>query len=239
MSVVFYQPEVETGVHQLDHEEAHHCVRVLRKRVGDIIEVMDGKGHFYQAELTSTGKSVCSFKILSSSFQEASSQHIHLAIAPTKNIDRTEWMVEKCVEIGVDEISFLQCDNSERSRIRFDRLAKKALSATKQSRRKYIPTLHETLTPFSDFLDLEVAPYADTRSVAMAHVNEDQPYKELRTWKPLPYALVLIGPEGDFSPDEVKLALEAGAQLVSLGENRLRTETAGIAAVLTLTLKFE
>jgi 16S rRNA (uracil1498-N3)-methyltransferase len=239
MSVIFYQPAVEEGINFLPEEESHHCARVLRKRTGDVIEVMDGKGHHYSAILTDVSPKSCSFEITGQSFRAPDPFQIHLAIAPTKNTDRIEWMVEKCVELGLHELTFISCEHSERTRLRFDRIQKKAIAAMKQSRRRYAPIVHDRLVPFTHFIDEKILPHADTLSTALAHVNEEEEYLRIQDWKHGESCVLLIGPEGDFSEDEIQTAKSAGAALVSLGENRLRTETAGLAGAYSLILQFQ
>ena len=233
--MVFYQPQVESGYHFLDEEESSHCARVLRKRAGDQVEVRDGKGNIYHVRLTEVHPRKCSFEIIRQQFVAEDPFHIHLALAPTKNADRMEWMVEKCVEIGLHELTFLSCDHSERSRIRFDRLKKKAISAMKQSRRAYALSLHEQMVPFNTFVTESIA----NTPAALAHVSEDQPHLPLKQWHPASSCIILIGPEGDFSPQEVALATSHEIPLVNLGSNRLRTETAGLIAVHTMLLHFQ
>jgi 16S rRNA (uracil1498-N3)-methyltransferase len=177
----------------------------------------------------------CTFEILTKRFTAPDAYHIHLAIAPTKNADRMEWMVEKCVEVGLHELTFLSCDHSERSKIRFDRLKKKAISAMKQSRRAYALSLHEEIVPFRKFVTESIA---DTPA-ALAHVSEDQPHMPLTEWHPGSSTVILIGPEGDFSTQELALATSHEIPLVSLGKNRLRTETAGLIATHTMLLHYQ
>ena len=230
---MFYQPLVEEGHHVLDEDESAHCARVLRKREGDTVEVRDGKGHIYQVRLTAVHHRKCAFDILHRESVAPDNFHIHLAIAPTKNTDRIEWMVEKCVEIGLHEITFLTCDHSERSRLRFDRLHKKAISAMKQSRRAYALTIHPEVVPFDAFINTCETP------AALAHVSEERPHMPLHEWDPGNAAVLMIGPEGDFSSRELAMASQQHCQLVSLGKNRLRTETAGLIGVHTLLLHFQ
>lgn len=227
---LFYQPAIPNGVHYLDTEESRHCAKVLRKKSGDSIQITDGKGRIYKATLTESKPDKCSFKIDSEEKEKERSFHIHIAIAPTKNPDRTEWFVEKAIEIGVDEISFLLCDNSERAALKTDRLEKLAVSAMKQS-------LHYTLAKINhmvllrDFVKETKAPHK-----FIAYVDQTNPDHLLKQAIPKTNYVVLIGPEGDFSKKELEQAIENGYKKVSLGANRLRTETAGIAACHILNL---
>ncbi len=194
---------------------------------GDDIKVTDGKGFFYQAQIVSIDSKKCVFKINTHEKIPAKNFRIHIAIAPTKNADRIEWFVEKAVEIGVDEISFILCKNSERRVLNLERIQKIAVSAMKQSQQPWMPTLHP-LQPFNDILKQS----ADQKFIG--HVDSSNPVHLKAIAKPNKSYLVLIGPEGDFFNEELNAALQSGFEKVSLGENRLRTETAGLTACQTL-----
>ena len=224
---LFFQPAVSEGVNHLTAEESYHAFRVLRMSAGDDIKITDGKGVFYQAQIISIDSKKCVFKISTHEKIPKKDYHIHIAIAPTKNADRIEWFVEKVVEIGVHEISFILCKNSERKVLNLERIEKIAISAMKQSQQAWMPTLHP-LRPFSDILKQP----ADQKFIG--HVDYSNPVLLKATAKPNKSYLVLIGPEGDFSNEELNTALQAGFEKVSLGENRLRTETAGLTACQTL-----
>lgn len=230
---LFYTPDIAT-VRELSEEESQHCVRVLRYTRGDKILLTDGKGTTYEAIITNPHPKHCAFEILSSERQQRTHDfRLHIAIAPTKNIERLEWMVEKCTEIGVDEITPLLCRFSERKTIREDRLEKVILSAAKQSLTPYLPKLNP-LTTYTELLKR-----ADEEQRFIAHCYKDdkrQLKTEIVKGKSI---LVLIGPEGDFSEEEVKGALNAGLVPVSLGNSRLRTETAGVVACHTAILMNE
>lgn len=232
---LFYTPNILTS-HCLSEEESGHCVRVLRYRMGDEILLTDGLGTTYTARITNPHPKHCEFEVIGQERQERShSFHLHIAIAPTKNIERLEWMVEKCTEIGVDEITPLLCRFSERKALRIDRLEKIMLSAAKQSLTPYLPKLHE-LTDFQSFM-LQCAgdAYVDTdKFVAHCYKEEKHLLKDLIVRGR--DVLVLIGPEGDFSEREVEMALATGFKAVSLGNSRLRTETAGVVACHTAIL---
>lgn len=217
----FYQPELNNGLLELSEEEAKHAVRVLRLNSGDVIEVSDGRGIRSKAELTEVSKRTCSFRILEQTL-EVEPILPKVAIAPTKNIDRFEWFLEKAVEIGVGEICPILCSNSERRILKSDRSEKILLAAMKQSQRNWLPKLHE-LTSYSDFLALANEP------LLMAHCREAKKVTlsaELKT-----NAWIMIGPEGDFTMEEIDLAVNKGATEIDLGKSRLRTETAGIFAL--------
>ncbi len=224
---LFFQPAVSEGVNHLTAEESYHAFRVLRLSVGDEIKITDGKGVLYQATITSIDSKKCGFKINTEKKIPKKSYYIHIAIAPTKNTDRIEWFVEKAVEIGIHEISFILCKNSERKVLNIERIEKIAVSAMKQSQQPWIPTLHP-LQPLNDILKQQ----ADQKFIG--HVDSSNPVHLKAIAKPNKSYLVLIGPEGDFSNEELNTALQAGFEKVSLGENRLRTETAGLTACQTL-----
>lgn len=227
---LFYTPDID-NCHFLSEEESQHCVRVLRYERGDEILLTDGKGTTYTARITNPHPKHCEFEILSSQRQKKSHPFfLHIAIAPTKNIERMEWMVEKCTEIGIDEITPLLCRYSERKQIRTDRLEKIILSAAKQSLTPYLPKLNN-LTDYDTFI---AQAKEETRFIAHCY---EQDKRELKNEiQPGKSCLVLIGPEGDFSEKEVENAIGRGFIPVSLGKSRLRTETAAIVACHTAVL---
>ncbi|MCW5912632.1 MAG: 16S rRNA (uracil(1498)-N(3))-methyltransferase [Cyclobacteriaceae bacterium] len=220
---IFYQPDIPKGAHHLDEDESRHAVKVLRMQVGDELCVTDGEGRFYKTGIISTDARKCSFEIRETAFQEPRKFRIKLAIAPTKNIDRMEWLVEKAVEIGIEEIHFMVCKNSERKNINRDRLVKIAVSAMKQSGQYYLPAIQDIKS-----FDEAVAVPADEKFIC--YVDNDNPNHLKSLAHPNRSYLVLIGPEGDFSADELKLALAKGFVKTSLGPTRLRTETAALVA---------
>lgn len=233
---LFYCPDIETK-QTLSEEESAHCVRVLRYSVGDEILITDGRGTTYTARITNPHPKHCDFEIISSEKQASHHAfHLHIAIAPTKNIERMEWAIEKCVEIGVDEITPLLCRFSERKQLRMDRLEKIILSAAKQSLTPYLPVLHE-LTPYDEFIQMANDKWQITneqRFIAHCYKDEKRLLKdEIEQGRDV---LVLIGPEGDFSEKEVFNALTVGFVPVSLGNSRLRTETAAVVACHTAVL---
>jgi len=221
---LFYQPLIQEGVTHLDSEESKHCVRVLRKSKGDTIRVTDGKGFFYDAIITTPDAHQCGFEITTTIPSLTKNFSIHLAISPTKNADRIEWFVEKAVEIGVDKISFIQCKNTERPYVKLDRMEKVCVSAMKQSIKSQIPEL-QGIVSISDVIN--TASEHQKFIAFVDHANPDN-LKDIVD-KNTSY-LILIGPEGDFTKEELALAMQKGFRKVSLGNSRLRTETAGIAA---------
>lgn len=228
---IFYSPNIDENNFHLDEEESRHAVKVLRMREHEPVMVVDGKGGFYKAEISEADPKKCRLKILYSEKEFGKRDFfIHIAIAPTKNIDRIEWFVEKSVEIGVDRISFVQCQRSERKHMNADRIEKIAVSAMKQSLKAYLPEISEMM-PLKSFLksNLEGLRF-------IGHLEEGEK-KELQhaAIRKGDYC-ILIGPEGDFSPEEIALAKAAGFMPVSLGPGRLRTETAGMVACHILNL---
>lgn len=225
----FYVPDAVEQV-ELPKDEAAHAVRVLRLSEGDEIMLMDGRGVFYRAEITlSHGKSCC-YRIIETLPQEKHWRgNIHLAMAPTKIMDRVEWMAEKATEIGCDRFSFLLCKFSERKQMRKDRVEKIVLSAVKQSRKAWMPAVDE-LVGFADFVKQDVM---GGKYICHCYdeIEKTDFFEEIQKSGDEDIT-VLIGPEGDFSIDEVKLAIEKGYKSVSLGSARLRTETAALTAVM-------
>ncbi len=225
----FYVPEA-ASCGELPQEESQHASRVLRLQAGDEVFLMDGKGGFHRAELTLVSQKHSLYKILDTMPQtKAWKGNIHLAIAPTKNIDRMEWMAEKCTEIGWDAITFLNCKFSERKQIRTDRIEKIVVSAVKQSRKPFVPKVGE-LTDFQKFVSRPM----EGRKFICHCYNEIEKKDLYTTLNETDYKgdiTILVGPEGDFSIDEVRYAIDHGYESVTLGNFRLRTETAGLMAV--------
>lgn len=230
----FYVPDA-AQVNELPADEAMHAMRVLRLKGGDELFLMDGVGNFYRAQVTIAATHHCYYEILEVLPQERQWKgHFHLAIAPTKMMDRMEWMVEKATEVGVDEISFLNCAFSERRVVKNPRVEKIIVSAMKQSHKAWKPVLNEMST-FAHFIE---QPRAGVKYIA--HCYDEIPrvnlFDELRKTPDETEMTVLVGPEGDFSIDEVRQAVDHGYQSVSLGTSRLRTETAGLSAVMMMQL---
>lgn len=228
---VFYTPDILIN-NELPDEEAGHCLRVLRLTTGDKITLTDGKGSFYEAEIAAHTNKRCTVNILSSSLQEPLwTGHLHIALAPTKNMDRMEWLAEKITEIGVDEISFLNCRFSERKVIKLERIQKIVVSAIKQSLKARLPILNE-MTNFADFVNRD---FGGQKFIAHCYEQDKKILKdELNAGSD---AVVLIGPEGDFSEEEVDMAMKQGFVPISLGPSRLRTETAALVACDIMNLK--
>jgi len=230
----FYVPNAAEH-NELPTDEAIHAIRVLRLKIGDDIFLIDGKGNFYEAVVTLANSKHCLYEITQTLVQNKTWKgHIHLAIAPTKDISRIEWLVEKATEIGFDEISFLNCQFSERKNLRIDRIERIVISAMKQSRKAWKPIVNNMLS-FEDFIQKEVTGqkfichcYNEIEKTDFfSNINNSGLFEEIT---------VLIGPEGDFSINEVHQALQQQYKSATLGNSRLRTETAGLAAVLMANL---
>lgn len=208
---------------ELRSDESWHCAKVLRKKSGDKILVIDGKAAAYEAVLLHVTDKKCTAEITGQALmQQVLPYHLHIAIAPTKQIDRIEWMIEKCVEIGIHEISFFTSKNSERTQIKHERMLSIVESAVKQSLQARIPIVHQ----LQDFSSLLNRVKSQQCFIAHCEPSEKLTLKQIDfSSKPLCF---LIGPEGDFSPTEISSALAAGATAITLGETRLRTETAGL-----------
>lgn len=230
MDNLFYQPLIDEGVYHLDADESRHCAKVLRKKSGDVIFITNGKGNWYEARLTEASPTACRFEILSTKTENPKDYHIHIAIAPTKNPDRIEWFVEKALEIGVDEISFVLCDKSERAAMKLERIQKLAISGMKQSLKSTLARIN-SMVLFPEFIKS-----AKASELYIAYVDTSNPVILSKIAKPNTSYVVLIGPEGDFSKKEIDFALAHHYKKISLGPHRLRTETAGLAACHTLNL---
>ena len=225
----FYCPDIADTL-TLGEEDSKHCVKVLRMTGGDLIEIVDGNGNLYTCRITMAHPKRCAVEVVERVEQPPHwGCRIVLGIAPTKHLDRMEWLAEKCVEMGVDRIVPLRCHNSERTVLKTDRLKKIMVSAMKQSLKATLPQLDE-LTPVEQLMK---EPFDGVRCIA--YCDEQRPREQRQTlasaYKPGCDVMVLIGPEGDFSLEEVQVARESGFAPVTLGDSRLRTETAGMMAV--------
>jgi 16S rRNA (uracil1498-N3)-methyltransferase len=228
----FYVPKLNALDKEitLSEDESKHACRVLRLKIGDRIELLDGLGGIYQATIIDDHPKRCKLEILSFELSEQPDYQIHLAITPTKNLDRIEWLVEKVTEIGVTELTFIIGEHSERKEIKLDRIEKILIAAMKQSKRSYLPILNPVLT-VKEFLN-------NYQYGAMAHcvAGEKKQLSQVIQSKNYP---ILIGPEGDFSKNEIALASEKEFDFINLGMNRLRTETAGLYACVQAKLSLE
>ena len=232
----FYVPDA-ASTNELPAEEAVHASRVLRLESGDEVFLIDGTGCFFKAQLTLVTKGRCLYDIVERLPQEKTwNGRIAVAMAPTKVIDRVEWTLEKATEIGIDEFSLLNCAFSERRNVKLERLDKIVVAAVKQSRKAWKPLLND-LQPFESFVN---RPRKGAKYIAhcFAEIDKKDLYGELLQLNGDEEVTILIGPEGDFSIDEVRLAMNKGYVPVSLGQSRLRTETAALAATMIAQLAF-
>ena len=222
----FLDPSFDPLVGILNEAESHHALKSLRLKEGDTIEVGDGKGNLFSSQIKTIGKTEIILDVLKNDFFEIPSPRLTIAIAPTKNPSRFEWFLEKATELGVYEIIPIETSRTERPRLKLDRAERIVLSATKQCQRNYLPKLHP-LTSFKDILENK------SEVKLIAHCEDDDRRVEFADFIRSASAksiLILIGPEGDFTPDEIKVAMDSGFNPVSLGKNRLRTEMAGVFA---------
>ena len=228
---LFYCPELLNNSSFLSNEESFHCFKVLRKKVGDNIYIIDGIGGFYEAEITIASQKKVIFNVIKKWTQPQSPYSLHIAIAPTKNNDRFEWFLEKATEIGIDEVTPIICEHSERRMIKNERMEKIILSAAKQSLKSKLPKINN-VTSFNDFVSKKYS-----SRCFIAHCLPSQK-KKLKN-EVVSMTTILIGPEGDFSTLEVEVALKNNFVPISLGSSRLRTETAGVIACHTIALHHE
>ncbi len=218
----------------LCEEESAHCVRVLRHRVGDEVFVTDGEGRKFRCRITLADAKGCALDVLETEVVAPARHELHMAVAPTKNIDRFEWFVEKAVEMGVGKITPIICDHSERVRLRLDRLERLVVAACKQSLKYYLPEICEPVSC------KELISNASEYQRFILHCEEGEKGEKAHLFnvvEPCKSSLVLVGPEGDFSKEEILLALAKGFRECTLGEERLRTETAGVVATHIVDLK--
>ncbi len=232
---LFYSQEIQNGNNYLPEEEAQHALRVLRKSVGDRLDIVDGKGNLYHTKIIETTKRECVFEIENTENNFGGHNYnLHIAVAPTKNNDRIEWFLEKATEIGIDNVWFLNCEHSERTNIKIERFEKVVVSAMKQSLKAYKPILNE-MQNFEQFISMDFG----TDELYIAHCNEDEQkihLKDIAKPQNGKKVVIIIGPEGDFSEKEILLAKEKGFRAISLGESRLRTETACLYSTAIISL---
>ncbi len=231
---LFFTPDITGSTYTLNETESKHAVRVLRLKEGTIIQLIDGKGNYYDGEITDANPKRCAIQIVKHVAEYAKRKsYLHIAVAPTKNIDRLEWFLEKATEIGIDEITPILCDHSERKVIKDDRLEKVIISAMKQSLKAYLPKLNP-LTPISELFKND---FEGKKFIAHCYELDKKSLKnEIAASE---RNLILIGPEGDFSETEVDSAIKNGYIPVTLGNSRLRTETAALVACHTCNLLLE
>ncbi|GHV67090.1 ribosomal RNA small subunit methyltransferase E [Bacteroidia bacterium] len=228
---LFYTPQISGDLYVLPAGEARHCVRILRLSVGDVLTLTDGKGGFYEGEITESSERECLVRVLKK--QEEYGKRgfrVHIAVAPTRHTDRMDWLLEKCVEIGIDEVTLFTTEHSVRRTLKLERLEKVMIAAMKQSLKAYLPTLN----PIVDFRTFIDSCGDGQKFIAHCHSGEKKRLHEV--YIKGEDALILIGPEGDFSETEIELAVKAGFVPISLGDSRLRTETAGVVACHSVNL---
>lgn len=232
---LFYAPEISLPRHTLSEEESKHCVRVLRMKPGDELHLTDGRGTLHRCKVVDDNVKRCTVEIVESTAEyEKMSYRLTLAVAPTKNIDRFEWFLEKATEVGISEIYPLLSEHSERKEIKHEREEKVITSAVKQSLKAYHPTLH----PMTRFKDLATMPFDGDKFIAHCNSEVGSQREYLGSLiKKGASTLILIGPEGDFSEEEIIFAIDNGFKPITLGKERLRTETAAVVAtVITSTI---
>ncbi|MBD1396271.1 16S rRNA (uracil(1498)-N(3))-methyltransferase [Pontibacter sp. JH31] len=226
---LFYTPDISEDFYTLTEDESKHCTRVLRLQLGDTVYLVDGRGCRYTAIIQDAHQKKCKLQVIDKQTDYGKlPYYVHIAVAPTKNMDRIEWFVEKAVEIGVSAITFLECEHSERKQLRLDRIEKIAVSAMKQSQKGFLPLLNE-LTPFERFIQTCIP-----QDTFIAHLEDDATKSIREYYKHDRQHCILIGPEGDFSQKEIAAAYALGIKPVTLGQSRLRTETAALVACHTL-----
>ena len=225
---LFYVSRIDDNFCVLSEEESWHCTKVLRLGEDDVVDLTDGKGSFFRGRISKAHHKGCLVEIIETRPQSGNNDWLHIAMAPTKNIDRFEWFLEKATEIGVSEITPIICEHSERDIVKMPRLEKVLVSAMKQSLKAWLPKLNEPMK-LRDLIST-----ANSAQKFMAYCETGSESELYAVFQPVTPALVLIGPEGDFSKNEVEIAVKSGFTTVSLGPSRLRTETAGIVVCNTI-----
>lgn len=230
---LFFEPDITDNGNVLNAEESNHCVRVLRHRENDIIDVINGRGSLFKCRISAANVRQCQLEILEEQKELPARVHCHMAVAPTKNLDRFEWFLEKSTEIGIQTITPITTRFSERKVLKNERLDKIITSATKQSVSLWRPQLN----PLIDFNSF-IKNWSDSNNYQkfIAHCNSGDKTLLKNSYTPGNNVVILIGPEGDFDVSEVEIALKTGFKAVSLGEKRLRTETAALVACHTIQL---
>jgi 16S rRNA (uracil1498-N3)-methyltransferase len=225
---LFYLPDVNIHLNLLGKEESWHCVRVLRLAEGDKISLTDGKGNWFDCVIEEPDPKHCRVRVINTRQDPEPHPLLHIAIAPTKSNDRLEWFLEKSTEIGISEITPLLTEHSERMKVKTERMEKVMIAAMKQSLKAWLPLIHEPVK----FAQLVQQPFKGQKFIAYCEKEKTVELKDI--YRPGEDAMILIGPEGDFSPAEVELAEKNGFIAVAMGRSRLRTETAGIVACHTI-----
>jgi 16S rRNA (uracil1498-N3)-methyltransferase len=230
---LFYTPDINSSSYTLSEEESKHCIRVLRLAAGDKITLMDGKGVWYDAEISDDHPKRCTVTVTAKRADPPRKWNLHIAVAPTKSMDRLEWFIEKATETGIEKISLLDCDTSERTVVKTERLLKVAVSAAKQSLKSFLPEISELQT-FKTMLQ-SLKDSKAQKFIAHCHSRERLPHLK-KKYNIGNDVIILVGPEGDFSKEEVEQAIAAGFEEISLGQSRLRTETAALYACSAINI---
>lgn len=225
--IIFFEENLKQDIVELSPEESRHCAKVLRMKPGDVVGFTDGQGTTCKGKLLEVGPKATSALLFEKTTLPPRNFRLHMAVAPTKSIDRFEWFLEKATECGIEEITPIICAQSERSVVKPDRLKKILVAAMKQSQRAWLPVLNEAVK-FRDFM--KIIDGATPGYIAHCATGQKVPLREV--YNAGSDALILIGPEGDFNEEEVRMAMDKGMQAISLGENRLRTETAALVACM-------
>lgn len=229
---VFYKTNIEGNNVILDSKESLHCIKVMRYKIGDLVKIIDGRGGYYEAKIVNDNYKACQIEIIDRKFEfEALPYELNLAIAPTKSMDRFEWFVEKATEIGISSITPIICSHSERRSIRIDRIEKLVISAMKQSLKAYLPKINHEV----DYETWIKNTFSGDKYIAHCMEGERIDIRNISFSNSI---TILIGPEGDFTPEELNCAIKTGFRPVSLGKYRLRTETAGLVACTAVSMKF-
>lgn len=230
---LFFTTDIRGNFAYFDETESRHLTQVLRRKVGDTVQLTDGRGTLFSGEIIEVGKRTCVVAIQNAITNfEARSFRLHIAIAPTKNMDRIEWFLEKATEIGIDEITPLICKRSERNVIKTERLKGVLASAMKQSLKTFLPIIHEAV----DFQQFMKQKFVEDEQKFIAYCNDAERHPLSKMYQKSKNCVLLIGPEGDFTESEVAAAFKQNFVGVSLGNSRLRTETAGVVACHTINL---
>ncbi len=228
---LFFSPDIQPGNFAFSREESKHIIRVLRRKNGDEISLTNGKGNLFKGIITDDKSFACLVDIVDSKFiSKPENPYLHIAVAPTKNINRLEWFIEKATEIGIDEITPIECEHSERIKLKMERLEKIMISALKQSQQLWLPKLNPVVQ-LKELLEKDF-----TGQKFIAYVDSENKTDLKSAYRQKQDCIILIGPEGDFSEVEVESAIRLGYRQISLGENRLRTETAALVACHTINL---
>lgn len=231
--LLFYIPELQGKIHTLSAEESKHCLKAMRLKIGDELCLTDGHGGLFRAKIIDTQSMLCTVMIEEKLPTDPLPYRLHIAIAPTKNPDRLEWFVEKAVEMGISEISAMVCEHSERSTVKKERIERLMIAAMKQSLQTYLPVFNHSVS-FEELIEKYKSRQDVAKLIAYCGQTERMPIVLPEAVKNANDILILIGPEGDFSPREIEKALLAGFEVLTMGTQRLRTETAALMAVATV-----